>query len=137
MQFSNCFLRNILLDTILFPENDPSFVSTFRESNESESFNALECIGNLPHTTNHKKETKSSIEHCSLEKTTKFNPSPKEEIKSRRATESIAERARKISRSKITKLKKTLSMDDIMRHVSGVNNIGFDSDSTDADISLE
>ena len=87
--------------------------------------------------TSSKMETKL-LENGKIEKPARSSYQiPKEEAKSKRANESIAERARKLSRSKITKLKKTLSMDDLMRHVSGVNNNGYDTDSTDADISVE
>ena len=126
-----------LIVTVALLGNNPSFVSTFKECNESEPFNnALESIGDMPITAI-KKNTKF-LDSGKIEVPTRLSYQfTKEEAKSKRATESIAERARKLSQSKITKLKKTLSMDDLMRHVSGVNNNGYDTDSTDADISVE
>ena len=86
---------------------------------------------NIGSTSNH--ETTNNSEPCpsTENETAESMTSDKLERKDRRPQESLAERAKSISKSKITTLKKNLSVDDLVKYVPGLHNIGYETDSTD------
>ena len=111
----------------------PTFLTTFREANK-DAFNSLENIGSTSkHETTKKSESCPSTENDSFNnnETDKSMTSDILERKDRRPQESLAERAKSISKSKITTLKKNLSVDDLVKYVPGLHNIGYETDSTD------
>ena len=65
----------------------------------------------------------------------KYNSDSENELapkrnKERRPSESLAERAKSISRTHLTKLKSNLSVEDLAKFVPGFHPSGYDSDNT-------
>ena len=58
------------------------------------------------------------------------NESSPQRKKQRRPSESLAERAKSISRSQLKKLRSTLSVEDLAKYVPGFQQSGYDSDNT-------
>ena len=56
------------------------------------------------------------------------NESSPQRKKQRRPSESLAERAKSISRSQLKKLRSTLSVEDLAKYVPGLQQSGYDSD---------
>ena len=92
----------------------------------------MENIGSTSnHETTNNSEPCPSTENDSSNETAESMTSDKLERKDRRPQESLAERAKSISKSKISTLKKNLSVDDLVKYVPGLHNIGYETDSTD------
>ena len=104
-------------------------------------FNSLENIGNVEN--NEPKDFKTedealdtvtkSQEKEEYEEVGKYHSDSENESnrdKKRRPSESLAQRAKSISRTHLTKLKNNLSMEDLGKFVPGFHNNGYDSDNT-------
>ena len=104
-------------------------------------FNSLENIGNVENnepkdfktedealdtvTKSQEKEEYEEVGKCHSDSENESNRDKK-----RRPSESLAQRAKSISRTHLTKLKSNLSVEDLGKFVPGFHNNGYDSDNT-------
>ena len=108
-------------------------------------FNSLENIGNIGNNESLKEEvlkTKDELlsqaksqeqeEHVENAKyqSDSENESAVSRDKERRPSESLAQRAKSISRTHLTKLRGNLSVEDLAKFVPGFHHSGYDSDNT-------
>ena len=126
-------------------EITPTFLTTFKKASPESLFNSLENIGKIENNeTSTAKVQKTEPEVLdtvpkNLEEEhgdgVRYNSDSENELapkrnKERRPSESLAERAKSISRTHLTKLKSNLSVEDLAKFVPGFNPSGYDSDNT-------
>ena len=107
-------------------------------------FNSLENIGNVENKESVKAKVfkpededfftvAKSQEKEEYEEVGKYHSDSENESnrdKKRRPSESLAQRAKSISRTHLTKLKSNLSVEDLAKFVPGFHHNGYDSDNT-------
>ena len=107
-------------------------------------FNSLENIGNVENNEPLKPKVfktedevvdtvPKSKEQEEYEEVGKYHSDSENESnrdKKRRPSESLAQRAKSISRTHLTKLKSNLSVEDLAKFVPGFHHNGYDSDNT-------
>ena len=107
-------------------------------------FNSLENIGNIennepvkPKVFKTEDEVLDTVaktqEQEEYEEVGKYHSDSENESnrdKKRRPSESLAQRAKSISRTHLTKLKSNLSVEDLAKFVPGFHHNGYDSDNT-------
>ena len=150
MQPTRYLKENLIIDIhceqYLFDlEITPTFLTTFKKASPESLFNSLENIGHIENnetSTAKVRKTEPEVldtvaknpeeEHG---KGVKDNSDSENELapkrnKERRPSESLAERAKSISRTHLTKLKSNLSVEDLAKFVPGFHPSGYDSDNT-------
>ena len=98
-----------------FENNEPSKAKVFKPEDE-----VLDTVA--------KSQEKEEYEEVGKYHSDSENESNRD--KKRRPSESLAQRAKSISRTHLTKLKNNLSMEDLGKFVPGFHNNGYDSDNT-------
>ena len=125
-------------------EITPTFLTNFKKSSPESLFNSLENIGNIENNEPSKAKVfkiedevldtvAKSQEQEEYEEVGKYHSDSENESnrdKRRRPSESLAQRAKSISRTHLTKLKSNLSVEDLAKFVPGFHHNGYDSDNT-------
>lgn len=129
-------------------ETTPALLTPFKKVSPDSLFNSLENIGNIGNNESLKAKvlkTKDEVldtvsksqkqdEHVEAEKYQSDSENDSavsiSRDKERRPSESLAQRAKSISRTHLTKLRGNLSVEDLAKLVPGFHHSGYDSDNT-------
>ena len=139
-------LTFIIIFFCIYIDITPALLTSFKKVSPDSVFNSLENIGNIGNNESLKEKvlkTKDELldtaakiqEHEEHVEAARYQSDSENESvvsrdKERRPSESLAQRAKSISRTHLTKLRGNLSVEDLAKFVPGFHHSGYDSDNT-------